>query len=213
MMVVLKYLEGIVWKRDQFILWYFRVDSSDTFGEASLTFRYLLTFGTIQKWDGLPFEIGNIFFSSCGKGRILWEILWRQVSNWMRVDDFSESVCWLFSSVQLFVTPWTVARQAPLVHGILQARILEWVAISFSRESSRSRNQAWVSCIAGRFFTVWATREASRWLIYYLFSSKSKEFIVLWEMESFKIMHFLTMYVTGLRQLLSFNFMNWFLRT
>ena len=39
------------------------------------------------------------------------------------------------------------------VHGILQARILEWVAISFSRGSSRPRNWTWVSCIAGRFFT------------------------------------------------------------
>ena len=40
------------------------------------------------------------------------------------------------------------------VHGILQARILEWVAIPFSRDRTQ------VSCIAGRFFTVWATSEA-----------------------------------------------------
>ena len=46
------------------------------------------------------------------------------------------------------------------VHGILQARILEWVAISFSRGSSWSRNQTQVSSIAGRFFTNWAMREA-----------------------------------------------------
>ena len=46
------------------------------------------------------------------------------------------------------------------VHGILQARILEWVAVSFSRGSSQPRDQTQVSCIAGRFFTVWATREA-----------------------------------------------------
>ena len=45
------------------------------------------------------------------------------------------------------------------VHGILQARILEWVAILFSRGSSQSRDWTLVSCIAGRFFTVWATRE------------------------------------------------------
>ena len=43
------------------------------------------------------------------------------------------------------------------VHGIFQARILEWVAIPFSRESSPPRDQTWVSYIAGRFFTVWAT--------------------------------------------------------
>ena len=46
------------------------------------------------------------------------------------------------------------------VHEILQARILEWVAISFSRGSSQPRNQTWVSCMAGRFFTIWVTREA-----------------------------------------------------
>ena len=46
------------------------------------------------------------------------------------------------------------------VHGILQARILEWVAIPFSRGSSQPRDQTQVSCISGRFITVWATREA-----------------------------------------------------
>ena len=45
------------------------------------------------------------------------------------------------------------------VHGILQARILEWVAITFYEGSSWSRNQTWVSHIKGRFFTIWATRE------------------------------------------------------
>ena len=46
------------------------------------------------------------------------------------------------------------------VHGILQARILEWVAFPFSRGSSQPRDRIQVSCIAGRFFTGWATREA-----------------------------------------------------
>ena len=44
--------------------------------------------------------------------------------------------------------------------GTLQTRILERVAIPFSRGSSWLRDQSWVSCIAGRFFTVWVTREA-----------------------------------------------------
>ena len=52
-------------------------------------------------------------------------------------------------------TYWTGSS----VHGILQARILEWVAIPFSW-SSRPRNWIWVSCIAGRVFTIWANREA-----------------------------------------------------
>ena len=43
-------------------------------------------------------------------------------------------------------------------HGILQARILEWVAISFSRGSSRPRDRTQVSCNAGRHLTLWAMR-------------------------------------------------------
>ena len=44
-------------------------------------------------------------------------------------------------------------------HGILQARILEWVEIPFSRGSSTPRDQTWVSYIAGRFFTISASRK------------------------------------------------------
>ena len=46
------------------------------------------------------------------------------------------------------------------VHGIFQARVLEWVAISFSRGSSWPRDRTQVSFIEGRRFTIWATREA-----------------------------------------------------
>ena len=46
------------------------------------------------------------------------------------------------------------------VHGILQARILEWVAVPFSRGSSQPRDRTQVSHIAGGYFTNWATREA-----------------------------------------------------
>jgi len=45
------------------------------------------------------------------------------------------------------------------VYGILQARILEWVAFPFSRGSSQPRDQTQVSLIGGGFFTSWATRE------------------------------------------------------
>ena len=49
------------------------------------------------------------------------------------------------------------------VHWILQARILEWVAIPFFRGSSWPRDWIWVACNAGRFFTVWATRKAHKY--------------------------------------------------
>ena len=63
------------------------------------------------------------------------------------------------SCVRLFLTPWAVAGQAPLSTGILQARILEWVAVPSSRGSSQPRDQTQVSHSTGRFFTIWATRE------------------------------------------------------
>ena len=47
-----------------------------------------------------------------------------------------------------------------IVHGILQARILEWVAVPFSRGSSQARDLIQVFYIAGGFFTGWAVREA-----------------------------------------------------
>ena len=49
------------------------------------------------------------------------------------------------------------------VHGILQARILEWVAFPFSRGSSQPRDRTLVSCIASRFFTSSITREAQEY--------------------------------------------------
>ena len=49
------------------------------------------------------------------------------------------------------------------VHEILQAKIVEWVAISFSKGSFWSRDWTSVSCIAGRFFTYWATRKYNQW--------------------------------------------------
>ena len=55
------------------------------------------------------------------------------------------------------------------VYGILQASILEWVAVPFSRVSSKPRDQTQVFHIAGGFFTIWATREATRtleWVVY-----------------------------------------------
>ena len=69
---------------------------------------------------------------------------------------------------QLCLTPWDpmgCSLPGSSVHRILQARILEWVAISFSRGSSQSKNRTPVSCIAGRFFTIRATKEALNCII------------------------------------------------
>ena len=62
------------------------------------------------------------------------------------------------------------------VHGILQARILEWVAYLFSNGSSWPRNWTRVSCIAGRFFTTWAIREEFNIGIFFYISTLKLEF-------------------------------------
>ena len=58
-------------------------------------------------------------------------------------------------SCQTLFNPIDCSPRGSSVQEILQARILEWVAILFSRESSRPRDQSLVSCIAGGFFTSW----------------------------------------------------------
>ena len=73
------------------------------------------------------------------------------------------------------------------VHGVLEARILEWVSVPFSRRSSQPRDWTQVFCIAGsRFFTIWTTREAhSRWSVNasssYCFCSVTKLCVTLWD--------------------------------
>ena len=67
------------------------------------------------------------------------------------------AVCLVRQSCPPLCDPGTVAHQAPLSLGILQATILEWVATPFSRGSPQPRDQTQVSRIAGGFFTVWAT--------------------------------------------------------
>ena len=64
-----------------------------------------------------------------------------------------------------FATAWTAAHQAPPSMGILQAKTLEWGAMTFTRGSSQPRDRTWVSCLAGRFFTVWATKGSPRILV------------------------------------------------
>ena len=70
--------------------------------------------------------------------------------------------CAMISHIQLFVTLWTLAHQALLSMGILQARILEWAAMPSSRGSSQPRDWTQVSHIAGGFFTIWAISEAQK---------------------------------------------------
>ena len=60
---------------------------------------------------------------------------------------------WLLCPIWLFCNPVDCSLPGSSVHGILQARILEWVAIPFSRGPSQRRDPTHISCIAGGFFT------------------------------------------------------------
>ena len=93
-------------------------------------------------------------------------------SQWVHTEQ-------LLSSVRFFVTPPLHGLQVPSssVHrdSLGKNRILEWVAMPSSRGSSQARDRTQVSRIAGRFFTVWATREADteQYIIKYSISSRS----------------------------------------
>ena len=80
-------------------------------------------------------------------------------------------------SWQLFCNPMDCSPPVSFVREIFQARILEWVAILFSRGLSWPRDQTQVSCIAGRFFTVWTTREAYM-VNYYMVNSHHEKVVV-----------------------------------
>ena len=71
-------------------------------------------------------------------------------SKWSEVTQSCPTLC----------NPMDCSLPGSSLHGILQARVLKWVASSFSRGSSQPRDQTPVSRIPGRYFNLWATREA-----------------------------------------------------
>ena len=89
-----------------------------------------------------------LFFSN-------WQFKEGGVGSWY--DRYRELSIWKWKS---FSRVWLCDPMDYTVHRILQARILEWVACPFSSRSSQPRNWTGISCIAGKFFTNWAIREA-----------------------------------------------------
>ena len=99
--------------------------------------------------------------STVGAGRSSFRldvILWR----WSLFSpNCLKHVLWsgVAQSCLTLCNPMDCSLLGSSVHGVFQARVLEWIAIPFSRGSSQPRNRTQVSPIAGRRFTVWATRE------------------------------------------------------
>ena len=81
------------------------------------------------------------------------KINYKDVCMYMKIAQLCPTLC----------NPMAYSLPGSSVHGILQARILEWVAIPFSRRSFQPRDQTQVSHITGKFFTIWTTREAQEY--------------------------------------------------
>ena len=107
----------------------------------------------------------NMFFplKHYGKTSFIGRILFK-----LFISIFTCDV-WLCAQFN-FAVPWTVALLGSFVHRISQARILEWVAICFSRGSSLTRDWTRVSCIGRQILYHWATREAPHlWYVLIIF--------------------------------------------
>ena len=91
------------------------------------------------------------------------KIICKSLMVWVSCECLYVCVCVCVFVTQSCLTLWDPTDCNPpgsSVYGILLAKILEWVAIPFSKGSSRPRDWTWVSCTPGGFLTVWATREA-----------------------------------------------------
>ena len=96
------------------------------------------SFQTLMLWIGNPKKVGFIFVL------LIYSIKWKSSQFWC---SLLACVCML-SCVWLFVTPMDCSPPGSSIHGILQARIMEWVAISSSRGSSHPRDRTQVSYIS-----------------------------------------------------------------
>ena len=97
-------------------------------------------------------------------GRVSWPVRHNSIWKWKSLSGV-----------------WLCDPKDYTVHGVLQTRILEWVAFPFSRGSSQPRDRTQVSCIAGGFFTSWATREALNMLTC----------VTMWDLSTHKVEEFI----------------------
>ena len=136
--------------------------------------RCLSPFPSYRSFQLLCLEICSLplllSLSSPSRTLIMWTLVCSMLS-WREVAQSFPTLC----------DPVDCSPPGSSVHGILQARILEWVAISFSRGSSQPKDRTQVSCIAGRRFSLWAT---SSWLrncphFFFIFSVRFQWFPLL----------------------------------
>ena len=95
-----------------------------------------------------------------GKGPLILHLEWSPWRSFLSKVDQSLSVTsfllWNPSHIWIFCNPMNCSLPGSSIHGILKARILEWVAISSSRDSSKPRDQTQVSCFGRQILYHWA---------------------------------------------------------
>ena len=91
----------------------------------------------------------NLNYSNHKKRNVSY-VIWKKVKMKVSVAQLCPTVC----------NPMDCSPAGSSIYGILQARIMDWIVISFSRVSYQSRDQNKVSHIASRFFFIWAPQEA-----------------------------------------------------
>ena len=107
-----------------------------------------------SKGSSWPRDQIHISCFSCIGRWILYHWATREVPSYAWKESESE----VTHSYPTLCDPMDCSLPGSSIHGIFQARVLEWVAIAFSRGSSGPTDRTWVSCIVGRCFTVWTTR-------------------------------------------------------
>ena len=119
----------------------------------SLAFSMIQQMLAIWSLVPLPF-LNSAWTSESSQFTYCWNLIWRILSITLLACESEVA--------QLCLTlydPMDCSLPCSSLHGIFQARVLEWVAISFFGGSSQPRDRTWVSHIVDRCFIVWATRE------------------------------------------------------
>ena len=115
-------------------------------------------------------DVGNLISGSCDFSKSCLNIGKFTVHILLKLglensEHYFASVwsCKVAQSCLTLCDPMNCSLPGFSIHEIFQASVLEWVAISLSRGSYHTRDRAHASCIVGRYFTLWASREASVW--------------------------------------------------
>ena len=115
------------------------------------------------RWEGA--SKGRGYMYTCGRFVLRFERKQQKSVKQLSFNkkiNYSKNQKWNEVNSLTWVWLWPMDCSLPdsSVHGVFQAKVLEWVAISFARGSSPPRDRTWVSGFADRCFTVWTTREA-----------------------------------------------------